>query len=146
MVIVSGAFPHSRYGCPNHRRRGVCENKLTIPQRKLEQQLIGAISKQLLDPRLEKERTQEFLKQLNAILEQQAKLARDAASKSSELKERRAATMKEPDNLIAAIRQHGLSPLLSAELSKVETRLAEIGRTMDRKPAGRTPTFSSEQI
>jgi hypothetical protein len=93
-----------------------------------------------------KKKTQEFMKQLNAILEQESKFARDAASKSSELKERRAATMKEPDNLIAAIRQHGLSPLLSAELSKVDTRLAEIGRTMDRKPAGRTPTFSSEQI
>jgi Na+-translocating ferredoxin:NAD+ oxidoreductase RnfG subunit len=80
----------------------VCENKLTIPQRRLEQQLIGAISTQLLDPRLEKERAQEFMKQLNAILEQEAKLARDAASKSSELKEQRAATMKEADNLIAA--------------------------------------------
>jgi hypothetical protein len=28
----------------------------------------------------------------------------------------------------------------------VETRLAEINRTMDRKPAGQTPTFSTEQI
>jgi hypothetical protein len=145
-VIASGAFPYPRYGCPNHRRRGVCEKKLTIPQRQLEQQLIGAITKQLLDPRLEKERTQEFMKQLNVILEQEAKLARDAASKSSELKEQRATTRKEADNFIAAIRQHGLSPLLSAELSKVETRLAELDRTMDRTPAGQTPTFSTQQI
>ena len=28
----------------------------------------------------------------------------------------------------------------------METRLAEINRTMDRKPAGQTPTFSTEQI
>jgi hypothetical protein len=60
MVITSGKAPNARYGCPNHRYRGVCKNNATIPQRKLEQQLLAALAANLLDPRLEEEHVYAF--------------------------------------------------------------------------------------
>jgi site-specific DNA recombinase len=43
MVIISGrgSRGYVTYGCPSHRYRGVCDNKLAIRQDRLEEQLLG---------------------------------------------------------------------------------------------------------
>ncbi len=126
MVIGSGVAPHARYGCPNHRSRGVCKNSLTIPQRKLERQLLAALAANLADPRLEEERVQALLNQLKVRLDADARRAREAASQDSQLKEELAGLNKEQANLVDAIAQHGLSVGLSARLTSVENRISQI--------------------
>jgi len=41
---IAHEAPNSRCGCLNHRFRGVRENRVTIPQQELEQQLIAALA------------------------------------------------------------------------------------------------------
>jgi hypothetical protein len=79
-----------RYGCKNHRFRNTCTNKVTILRNRLEQQLIAAISKNLLDARLEQQRVQDFSAQFKATLELEEKLAAEAASQTPKMKTERA--------------------------------------------------------
>jgi site-specific DNA recombinase len=54
LVIVSGRGRRGyvKYGCPNHRYRGVCSNRLSMRQDRLEAQLLAAIENRVLTPEL----------------------------------------------------------------------------------------------
>jgi site-specific DNA recombinase len=146
MVIVAGQAPNARYGCPNHRYRGVCKNSVTIPQRKLEQQLLAALSANLLDPRLAEERVQSFRNQLKATLAAETRRTREAASQDSQLREELAGLNKEQENLVDGIAKHGFSPALSARLAAVESRIAQIQRLRDAGVEPKVPEFTTEEI
>ena len=146
MVIAGGQSPNARYGCPNHRYRGVCKNSVTIPQRKLERQLLAALAANLADPRLEEERVQALLNQLKARLDADARRAREAASQDSQLKEELAHLNKEQANLVEAIAQHGLSAGLSARLSSVENRISQIQRLRDAGVEPKVPEFTIKEV
>jgi hypothetical protein len=133
ITIVSGKQPYSRYGCPSHRFRGVCKNAVTILQSKLEQQLISALSANLLDTRLEEERVKVFSEQLRKTMEQEAGLACQALLKQSAVKEEQSKLKKQITNLVAAIAEYGMSPNLRAELATSENRLSEIERVLTAK-------------
>jgi len=77
-VTIGGEPSKVRYGCTNHRFRDTCTNKVTILRNRLEQQLISAISENLLDPRLEQQRIHDFSVQLNATIALEEKLASEA--------------------------------------------------------------------
>ena len=145
-VIVGGQAPKVRYGCTNHRRRNACANGTTILRNRLESQLISAISKNLLDPRLEEERIQEFRKQLEARIALEEKLAAEGSSNRPKLEAERSDLEKQARHLVDAISQHGYSPFLSAQLAGAESRLAEIERSLSAKTATKLPTFTDEQI
>jgi len=146
MVIVGGQVPNAQYGCPNHRYRGVCENSVRIPQRKLEQQLLAALSTNLLDPRLEEERVQSFRDQLKATLAAETRRTREAASQDSQLKEELAGLEKEQENLVDGIARHGFSPALSARLAAVESRIAQIQKLRNAGVEPKVPEFTTEDI
>jgi hypothetical protein len=146
ITIASGTAPNSRYGCLNHRSRGVCKNAITIPQRKLEQQLISALAANLLDPRLEKVRAEEFGNQLKLALEQEARLARDAAAGNTKLKVEQSELRQQAANLVDAIAKHGISPFLSAQLATVESKLADVERGLAAKPQPKLPEISDKEI
>jgi hypothetical protein len=146
MVIIGGQSPNARYGCPNHRYRGVCKNSVTIPQRKLEQQLLAALAANLTDPRLEEKRVQALLDQLKARLDAQTRRAREVASRDSQLKEELAQVIKEQGNLVNAIAQHGLSEGLSARLTSVENRISQIQRLRDAGAEPKAPEFTIEEV
>ena len=146
MVVVSGVAPNARYGCPNHRYRGVCKNGVKIPQQKLERQLLAALAANLTDPRLEEERVQALLDQLKARLDAQTRRAREAASQDSQLKEELAHLNKEQANLVDAIAQHGLSEGLSARLTSVENRISQIQRLRDAGVEPKVPEFTIEEV
>jgi len=99
-----------------------------------------------LDERLEEERVREFTSQLKARIELEEKLGREGASNSSQLKEERSELQIRAGHLVEAIEQHGISSLLSSQLSALEARLAEIERLLTAKPASTLPTFSDDQI
>lgn len=146
ITIGTGKAPNARYCCLNHRSRGVCENRVTIPQRKLEQQLLTALAANLLDPRLEELRTESFGEQLKAALEEESRLAREATLNDSQLKQERSELQRQAGNLVDAIAKHGISPLLSTQLATVESRLADIARMLTAKPEPKMPPFSKDEI
>lgn len=145
-VIIGGDASKVRYGCKNHRFRDTCTNKVTIRWKQLEPQLICAIAKNLSDPRLEEERIREFRKQLRERVELEEKLAYEAASNGPTLEAERSELEKQARRLVGAVAQHGFSAFLSAELARVESRLAEVERLLAVKPAPKLPTFSDEQV
>lgn len=146
MVIIGGQPPNARYGCPNHRYRGVCKNCVKIPQRKLEQQLLAALSANLLDPRLEEERVQSFRDQLKLTLAAETRRTREAASQDSQLKEELAGLEKEQENPVDGIAKHGFSHALSSRLATVESRIAQIQRLRDAGVEPKVPEFTTEEI
>ena len=145
-VIIGGEASKVRYGCKNHRFRDTCSNRLTIKWQPLEQQLIAAISKNLLDPRLEQQRIRDFSAQLQAAIELEEKLASESVSNPPKLIAERADLENQAGRIADAIGQHGYSPVLSAQLSKVESRMAEIDRLLATKPASKLPKFTDDQI
>ena len=145
-VIIGGEASKVRYGCKNQRFRDTCSNRLTIKWQPLEQQLIAAISKNLLDPRLEQQRIRDFSAQLQARIELEEKLVSDSVSNAPTLIAERADLENQAGRIADAIGQHGYSPVLSAQLSKVESRMAEIDRLLAAKPASKLPKFTDDQI
>ena len=143
-IIIGGK--RARYGCRNHRFRDRCTNKTTILRTRLEHQLISAISKNLLDPRLEEERIEEFRQQLEARIALEERLAAEAGSNGPKLEQERSELEKQACHLVDAIAQHGYSSFLSAQLTGAESRLREIECLLSAKPAPKLPMFTDEQI
>jgi DNA invertase Pin-like site-specific DNA recombinase len=145
-VIIGGDPSKVRYGCRSHRFRNTCTNKVTILRSRLEQQFIAAISQNLLDPRLDEQRRQDFSAQLKAAIELEEKLTSESASNAPKLKAERSDLEQQAIRLVDAIGQHGYSSFLSAQLSKVESRMAEIDRLLTVKPTSKRTAFTDEQI
>ena len=143
-IIIGGK--RARYGCRNHRFRDACTNKITILRTRLEHQLISAISTNLLDPRLEQDRVREFSEQLKARIESEEKLLSEAAANGPRLEAERAELEKQGGHLADAIAQRGGSPFLSAQLARVDSRLAEINVLLTSKRAKKLPSFTDLQI
>jgi len=143
-IIIGGK--RARYGCRNYRFRDNCTNRVTILRTRLEDQLISAISNNLLDPRLEAERVLEFRKQLEARVALEEKLSAEAVSNRPMLEAERAELDRKGRNLADAIAQQGSSPFLSAQLARVDARLAEIEQLSRAKPMSKLPTFTDEQV
>jgi DNA anti-recombination protein RmuC len=119
---------------------------VTIPQRKLERQLLAALAANLSDPRLEEKRVQALMDQLKARLDAQTRRAREAASLDSQSKEELAHLNKEQANLVDAIARHGLSAGLSTRLSSVENRISQIQRLHDAGVEPKVPEFTIEEV
>jgi site-specific DNA recombinase len=145
-VIIGGHPSKVRYGCKTHRFRNMCTNKITILRNRLESQLLSAISRNLLDPRLAQQRIRDFSEQLKAAIELEEKLAAEAASNGRSLNAERADLEARAVRLADAIGQHGYSSVLSAQLSKVEARMAEIDRLLSVKLPPKLPQFTDQQI
>lgn len=145
-VIIGGHPSKVRYGCKNHRFRNACTNKVTILRNRLEPQLIAAISRNLQDSRLEQQRIRDFSNQLKATIELEAKLAAEAATSETKLTAEHSDLEKQAIRLADAIAQHGHSSVLLAQLSKLESRMAEIDRLLKVKPETKLPRFTDRQI
>lgn len=144
--VINGKAPNVRYGCPNHRFRDTCTNKVTILRTRLEPQLIAALSTNLLDPRLEEERTREFVAQLKARVELEERLAQQVVLDRPALEQERSELSAQGRRLSEAVAVHGLSSFLSEQLKNVEDRLAEIDRRLTLVPPVKLPNFTDEQI
>jgi hypothetical protein len=119
---------------------------VTILRTRLEQQLITALSNNLLDSRLEEKRTREFAAQLKARIELEEKLAREAEVNRPALEKERSELNSRGRRLGEAIATLGLSAFVAEQLGIVESRLVEIDRLLTSKPAAKLPSFTNEQI
>lgn len=145
-TVVCGKAPNVRYGCPNYRFRDTCTNSVTILRTRLEEQLLAALSRNLMNPALEEDLVREFSAQLKARLEQEQLQANDAAARGSELTSERAELQRQAANLVDAIAKYGISPLLSSQLGTVEAKLADIDRQLAPKPLPKMQAFSDDEI
>jgi site-specific DNA recombinase len=146
ITITSGKTPYSRYGCPNHRSRGLCDNEVTILQTKLEEQLISALVKNLLRPELQDELLSLFQESVNSTLENEARLAEAAVNRNGEVYVEKARLLNEAQNIAEAIAQQRISPVLSKRLAQTEARLSEIEDLVRTPEKVEFPTISAEEL
>ena len=145
-TVINGKAPNVRYGCPNRAFRHTCTNKTTILRTRLERQLIAALSANLLDDRLEEDRTREFAEQLKARIELEEQLAREAELDRPTLEKERTELSAQGRRLSEAIAMHGHSPFLLEQLKNVDSRLAEIDVRLSSRTVTKLPNFTDEQI
>ena len=146
MVIVGKSGAYALYGCPYNRYRNVCKNNLKIRQRRVEDQLIEKLAASLRSPDCANLIAEEFERQLAAAQEAEASARDEAEGKRDELLRERASLSKKAANLADAIGEHGLSPVLSTQLSHAESRIAAIDHLLTAKPRYERVSTSQEQI
>jgi site-specific DNA recombinase len=129
MVIVSGRGTRGyvKYGCPSHRYRGVCDNKLTMRQDRLEEQLLGAIETRILTPEMIQYMIQRFEQELQGRM---AEIRKQAAQSMplAELHKKRDDLQVQAARLADAIADAGHSPALLSRLTTAEADLARVDR------------------
>jgi site-specific DNA recombinase len=122
MVIGSGRGTRGyvRYACPSHRYRGVCANKLTIRQDRLEEQLLAALEDQLLKPEIIAHTIQRVYVELRQRI---AEISKHPSNIVGLQNERVKLLQAKADRLGAAIADAGHSPTLLSSLAAVESQL-----------------------
>jgi site-specific DNA recombinase len=129
LVIVSGwgKRGYAKYGCPSHRYKGVCGNRLTIRQDRLEAQLLGALEERILTPQMLDYALHRFdealLKRLQEIKKHSTEL--------STLEEEREKLQAQVQHLVDAIADFGHSPSLRAKLVSTEAKLEQVAHRID---------------
>ncbi len=129
MVIGSGRGKRGyvRYACPSHRYRGVCSNKLTIRQDRLEDQLLAALEDRLLKPEM-----LDYVIQRALIIELRHRLAEinKRGSHAADLQVQRRDLQAQAQRLVSAIAKSGDSPALLSGLVAVESALAQLDQQL----------------
>jgi site-specific DNA recombinase len=128
MVIGSGRGKRGyvRYACPSHRYRGVCSNKLTIRQDRLEEQLLAALEERLLKP----EMIEHVIQRVNTGLRQQLAEINKRSNNSAGLQGQRHDLQAQAQRLVTAIAKSGDSPSLLSGLAEVESALVQIDQQL----------------
>lgn len=130
MIIVSGngRRGYVKYGCPSHRYRGVCSNKVLIRQDRLEEQLIAGLSEKVLRPEMIEYLFNRFVEELHKRLRSLEQENLKAAADLDNLQQKRNELKEKANNLSEAIVAMGHSPSLLAQLPKVESEIEKIDR------------------
>jgi site-specific DNA recombinase len=139
IVIVSGwgKRGYAKYGCPSHRYRGVCGNRLTIRQDRLEAQLLGALEERILTPQM----LDYALRRFDEALQRRLHDMRDQNMEVSALEEERAKLQIQVQHLVDAIAEAGHSASLLAKLTTTEVKVAKVNERIEaHKTLPQTPT------
>ncbi len=126
--IIGGSAPSAQYGCHNHKFHGTCTNGLVIQQRVLQEQLLGALARNLTDLAIWSKLAVEFEVRV-----------RDAVKKHADAAKRSTKTPADFDKLIAdvevriahledAIEKLGISDRLQARYKLAEKELDDLKR------------------
>lgn len=126
MVIVSGAGKRGyvKYGCPSHRYRGVCANRLTIRRDRLESQLLNALETRILRPDMAGYLVKSFEKQLRARIKEME--SRGNASGKTTMEKRREELRLQTKRISAAIGLGGDLESLVEHLKAVESEITAL--------------------
>lgn len=126
MVIVSGGGNRGyvKYGCPCHRYKGTCENKLYIRRDRLEEQLFAALEQRLFQPEV---LDAVLTRVRDGVARRIAEMQKQGAGTTVDtLKRRRDDLQSQVDRLTAAIATtDGMEPLV-AKLKAVDAERREI--------------------
>jgi len=79
IVTGTGKRGYAKYGCPNHRNRGTCDNAVMVRYERLEAQMLSGIEERLNDPKLVRKAVDGLMKRMEEHLRQQRSKAADPA-------------------------------------------------------------------
>ena len=147
MVIISGRGRRGyvKYGCPSHRYRGVCGNKLTIRQDRLEEQLLAEIEDRMLTPEMIAYTLQRFQEALQSRLAEVRKQSTQSTHLAV-LQARRTELEAQAGRIADAITVAGHSPTLLSRLAVAEGELARVTKEIEgHKPVDVTATVAEIQ-
>ena len=133
LIIVSGGGlrGYLKYGCPSHRYRGVCSNKLTIRKDRLEEQLLSALAERVLQPNMVEYAIAAFQRELEKRLREiQEEKEREAGSVTN-LQNRRRELKTRADNIAAAVASAGPLESLLGQLSSLEREIVQIDERLN---------------
>jgi site-specific DNA recombinase len=150
MVIVSGQGRrgYSKYGCPAKWNRGVCSNRLTIRQDRLETQLLAALQAGIWKPDILEYAIAAFERAVRGRLEA---IRREAAEPM--MVKRLEQLRDEARRLADAFAEMGHSPTLigrlrtvESEIDKLEKQRAEARQVLREPSFGAIRRFVMEQV
>jgi hypothetical protein len=147
LVIFAGTGSDAKYGCPNHRFKGVCPNNLTIGHDRVEQQLIGHVTEVSLRTDNLEYAISEFHGQLQRGVAEYLEEREKAQAEIPKLKVELRKLEAQAHNLGVAIAQYGTqhSRTLLSELGLVENRIDAIKGLLNN-PTLEVPDVGIEQI
>jgi site-specific DNA recombinase len=148
IVIISGRGRRGyvRYGCPSHRYRGVCSNKLTMRQDRVEEQLLAVIESRILTPEMLEYTLRRFQQELQRRLAEIRKQGSEHSSALSTLQAERDELQGQAKRLAEAIAAAGHSPTLLSHLASVEAQLAHAGQRIEaQRPVDLSATVGEIQ-
>jgi site-specific DNA recombinase len=146
ITVICGKAPNVRYGCPSHRFRGTCNNRIVIARLKLEKQLLACLALNLQDPALASIRAHEFHRQLNLRLAQEHKEVNSQSSQIDEYLKEQIRLRTEASNLISAVAMHGYSVGIGERIKQAEERLRELESLVIPKAKAAEREFSKGDI
>jgi site-specific DNA recombinase len=141
MVIVSGQGRrgYSKYGCPANWNRGVCSNRLTIRQDRLESQLLAALQARIWKPEILEYTLQAFEREVRKRMETMRREGAEPALLKN-IEQLRG----EARRLADAIAEIGHSPTLIERLRAVESAINKMEtQRLEARAAYREPSFGS---
>ncbi len=143
MVIVSGdgKGAKARYGCPSHRYRGVCSNRLTIRRDRLEDQLLASLQEKIWTPKMFEYALRRFEQE---IARRRAEIRK--SSQMTDLIRERDRIRAEAARLVDAIAACGHSPILLERLRATESRMEQLERECSLKKDIAHSPISSDKL
>jgi site-specific DNA recombinase len=137
LVIVAGDGKrgYQKYGCPNHRYRGTCDNGVMIRQDRLETQLLSFLQSEILTEEMADYTAELFEKELNRRLSELAYQYDSYESMLQSLQRERNQLKAEAERIAKAIATTGHSPTLLKLLADSEEKIAGIEARIDAPPA-----------
>ncbi len=114
----------TRYYCTSARRKGTCDNHLSIRVDELEKAAFSAVQNNLLQPELFKAFCAEYEAQMKALAGQQSTNTTRATAKLEKLQ-------KEESNLIEAITQGIINDKVKEELTRITAEIEQTQSELD---------------
>jgi site-specific DNA recombinase len=119
MSIIS----HERYGCSNSRKKGTCDNRLTVKEAEIERRVFEALQHQLMDKELCEHFCRTYIAHLN-----EARKAQDASRSDHEAELAR--IERSTAKIIQAIKDGVPGAMLRDEAAQLERRKEELRRLL----------------
>lgn len=148
MVIVTGSGKRAyvRYGCPSHRYRGTCSNRLMIRLDRLEAQLIAGLMERVSKPAVIEYALRRFQEQLQKRLHDLQEQTLKAADAVRDIQSQRYELKAQAQNLGVAIAKMGHSATLLQQLAGIESEIARIDERLALANQPLDLAFSLESI
>jgi len=137
VIIGGGKRGYIKYGCPSHRYKGVCENRLTIRRDRLERQLLDALERKILRNDMADYLVTRFEEQLSKRIRDWER--EDHVSARAGLIKRRDELKAKERRICDAIAQGNSPESLIAYLKELETEITQVSRQLETaKPVATT--------
>ena len=116
-----------RYGCSNHRNKGICDNARSILRREIEHRVFAGLKDKLMAPELVKVFVDEYCREVNRLAGE-----RNAATEAT--RHDLAGTERRIEGILKAIEDGNYQPTLTERLTQLEARKKELKQNLKAAP------------